>query len=943
MNNTVLTENQMDYSIPVFAGTHDKEMDTKKVPVTLKYADPDSNLQRDEDDYLVKEDDQDVLNDVNPNTERVRRYYKRHPKKVRQYLRSTVDDRVARNRDRRKAIKKHGKKKMKNHDVHHPDGPHGGTWKLAKKDHGPDKKKPTKTKRPTAKKVDKKEPTPSKRTVSKPTKKISKQTISRDLLTQIQLFVRYVVRRLNIKDIPTITVIPPTDDMTSLGKYNPSLNQVFIVVKNRLLADILRTLAHELVHRKQDEMGQLTNISVDGSTGSPVENYAHIVAGIIMRDYGKMNNQIFLKEETIPDDVIEPEDIEIQEQEADIYHIVQDMVFQDTTKKPICYTKHSDIEEPEHLDSMPQYTYAVNLIPNFKVETTVSSGKETTNIANVNDIIMCGPSKEKYVLTKEKFDSFYLPIESGPPGTVIPDQSVRKVAHYEGTQNVTFVAPWGEETVLYPGDYLVKTGNNDFYRIAKEEYELTYNPPGITESKPELPEQEKPIAVLPGKFQPFESSHYVSYLQLVKEFGKDRTFIATSNKQDAAGKSPFTFDQKKKIMTKMFGIPEESIIEVQNPYKPIELTKEFAENTPIVFAVSEADSTRMGKNYFKPYVKEEYKSGYRQTGYTWIKPVIENKRLFTGAQIRHIFGNKKFSERAKQEIFSKLYRSFDSEIFEMIQNVSAKAEEDRVLTLQYKKNKENLNKDSVTLFENKNEISSNDLAPYKFIRKYTKEDLKNAIDEFFNNVKTFAKFKNLAKDKIDFLNKVKNGSKQLLSIDDLMKLNNSDVSSVLSSKTPTEVVKKLASEIGKEKFKNVLQAIKNKEKLPLPIVIKTSDEYYLLDGNTRLVALAAMRQTMPVLLITYSQEPSSDINKLSKKDKDDDSDKKIDRQKNKELLDKLLQMKITNPKTGNLIKLDTAMDYERTHPAHTMALNMIRYYMKDFSSRAGVAKKLRYT
>jgi uncharacterized protein YifE (UPF0438 family) len=73
-------------------------------------------------------------------TERTRRYNRKNKKKVRAYLRSTVNDRVARNRDRAKAVKKNGKAKMKNKDVHHPDGPHGGSWRSVKKDHGPDKK-----------------------------------------------------------------------------------------------------------------------------------------------------------------------------------------------------------------------------------------------------------------------------------------------------------------------------------------------------------------------------------------------------------------------------------------------------------------------------------------------------------------------------------------------------------------------------------------------------------------------------------------------------------------------------------------------------------------------------------------------------------------------------------------------------------------------------------
>jgi len=96
----------------------------------------------------VEEPAPDVPSDPSPDadtseaqssTERVRKYYKRHPEKVKAYLRKTVDDRVARNRDRAKAIKKYGKEKMKNHDVHHPNGAQNGNWKLAKKDHGRDK------------------------------------------------------------------------------------------------------------------------------------------------------------------------------------------------------------------------------------------------------------------------------------------------------------------------------------------------------------------------------------------------------------------------------------------------------------------------------------------------------------------------------------------------------------------------------------------------------------------------------------------------------------------------------------------------------------------------------------------------------------------------------------------------------------------------------------
>jgi hypothetical protein len=70
-------------------------------------------------------------------TERTRRYNRKNKKKVRAYLKSTQDDRVARNRDRAKAVKKNGESKMKNKDVHHLGKPTNSKWRTVRKDHGP--------------------------------------------------------------------------------------------------------------------------------------------------------------------------------------------------------------------------------------------------------------------------------------------------------------------------------------------------------------------------------------------------------------------------------------------------------------------------------------------------------------------------------------------------------------------------------------------------------------------------------------------------------------------------------------------------------------------------------------------------------------------------------------------------------------------------------------
>ena len=70
------------------------------------------------------------------------------------------------------------------------------------------------------------------------------------------------------------------DTHKSLGGFNPQTKEIYVVpTENRLTADICRTIAHELVHRKQDEMGLLKDPIKDGQDGSPIENQANAVAG----------------------------------------------------------------------------------------------------------------------------------------------------------------------------------------------------------------------------------------------------------------------------------------------------------------------------------------------------------------------------------------------------------------------------------------------------------------------------------------------------------------------------------------------------------------------------------------------------------------------------------------------------------------------------------------
>jgi hypothetical protein len=110
----------------------------------------------------------------------------------------------------------------------------------------------------------------------------------------IQDFIDFCIKSLDLQEQPNIEF---TDDenaakqMQALGAFNPTTNKLIVVKGSRLTADILRTLAHELVHRKQAELNQLGPDS--GKTGSPTENEANAAAGVLMRQYGKYRPEIF--------------------------------------------------------------------------------------------------------------------------------------------------------------------------------------------------------------------------------------------------------------------------------------------------------------------------------------------------------------------------------------------------------------------------------------------------------------------------------------------------------------------------------------------------------------------------------------------------------------------------------------------------------------------------
>jgi Zn-dependent peptidase ImmA (M78 family) len=117
----------------------------------------------------------------------------------------------------------------------------------------------------------------------------------------INEFIDFCKQKLQIDYLPNIEFITDRKWVTenrSFGGYNRYYKTLTVYINNRNLADILRTLSHELVHHKQNELGQLKSDN-DGNTGSDIENEANAISGIIMREFGQKNNKIYENKQII--------------------------------------------------------------------------------------------------------------------------------------------------------------------------------------------------------------------------------------------------------------------------------------------------------------------------------------------------------------------------------------------------------------------------------------------------------------------------------------------------------------------------------------------------------------------------------------------------------------------------------------------------------------------
>ena len=188
------------------------------------------------------------------------------------------------------------------------------------------------------------------------------------------------------------------------------------------------------------------------------------------------------------------------------------------------------------------------------------------------------------------------------------------------------------------------------------------------------------LVIYPGRFQPFHKGHRAVYDYLVKKFGRDNVYIATSNKVEPP-RSPFNFGQKTAFM-RLTGISLDRVVETRDPYRAPEITQQYPENTRLIFAVSEkdmAEDPRFSKwtkkdgspSYFQPLPGDASQmAGMNQHGYIMTVPTFNftvlGAPMRSATEVRAMFA--KADEATQQRIIKDLFGAYDEQVHDIMKN-----------------------------------------------------------------------------------------------------------------------------------------------------------------------------------------------------------------------------------------------------------------------------------
>lgn len=111
-------------------------------------------------------------------------------------------------------------------------------------------------------------------------------------------FIKFINDELNITTPFKVKLVTQRDDdLKTYAYYNPTNGDVKVYCKDRGLADVLRSIAHELIHHQQNQLGKLDEPVQD--VGGEIEDEANSIAGQLVKKFGYANPKLAIYAKTL--------------------------------------------------------------------------------------------------------------------------------------------------------------------------------------------------------------------------------------------------------------------------------------------------------------------------------------------------------------------------------------------------------------------------------------------------------------------------------------------------------------------------------------------------------------------------------------------------------------------------------------------------------------------
>ena len=109
----------------------------------------------------------------------------------------------------------------------------------------------------------------------------------------IDNFIDFGKNYLSLPDDFKVILTDKKEGIETLANYDVGDKTIKVLSKNRAIPDIIRSIAHEMVHHQQNDRGDLRGNPEEGESGSPWEDEANATAGSLVRKFGEDNPEIY--------------------------------------------------------------------------------------------------------------------------------------------------------------------------------------------------------------------------------------------------------------------------------------------------------------------------------------------------------------------------------------------------------------------------------------------------------------------------------------------------------------------------------------------------------------------------------------------------------------------------------------------------------------------------